>query len=803
MLPGADAETGDGAGLLFQLPDRFLRKVCAQIDLELPEEGAYGAGMFFLPINEEVRRLCVEVVEQVVREEGLQLLGWREVPVDDSALGAKALEEKPYIAQCFVGGARGDVLERKLYVVRKQAEARTAVLLGDGDLFYVPSFSCYTMVYKGLMLPKQVNLFYTDLQDPAMESALAVVHQRYSTNTFPSWPLAQPFRHLAHNGEINTVRGNRKWIESRQDKLQSDVLGGDVKKILPVIEPGVSDSAALDNALELLYKSGRTLEHAMMVLVPQAWGAKYPMGPDLRGFFEYHAGLMEPWDGPAAIAFTDGRFVGAMLDRNGLRPARYTVTTDGFVVFASEAGVLDIPAEQVKEKGALRPGEMVLIDVQEHRLLKDVEIKTRLARRQPYRRWVAENRIDVHGFFNAVNPVQPDKERLFFREKLFGYSREDVDVVLGPMAATGHEPIGSMGADQPLAILSEKPQLLYWYFKQVFAQVTNPAIDSYREELVMSLMTFLGNTDDILRESPRHARLVKLNQPILSNGDLRRLQELEQKDFRSITLDMSFPAFGDGAALEGALEQLCEDAEQAVRDGFRLIVLSDKKQTVGRAPIPALLAVAAVNGHLTRAGLRTSIGLAVQTGEAREVMHMALLLGYGATVVNPYLAFDVVADMALNGHLKEPQPVTRALENYIKALGKGLLKIMSKMGISTLRSYRNAQVFEILGLSSEVVNRYFAGTPSRIEGLTMDGIAREVNARYEATVGHPGYPSVLPSGGQYRFRVDGERHLWTPETLSLLQQATRENNREVYRKYAALINEQNPAAEYAAGAIPV
>jgi glutamate synthase (NADPH/NADH) large chain len=787
---GADSETGDGAGLLFQIPDRFLRRVCADQGIELPPEGEYGAGMFFLPQREDVRGKCMDTVEQVVLEEGLCFLGWREVPVDESALGAKALEEKPHIMQCFVSGLHGDELERKLYVIRKVCENRMVPLLGEHDMFYVPSFSCYTMVYKGLMLPRQVNLFYTDLQEEDLESALAVVHQRYSTNTFPSWPLAQPFRHLAHNGEINTLRGNRNWIESRQRNLQSDVFGEDMKKLIPIVEEGVSDSAALDNGLELLYKSGRSLDHAMMMMIPQAWGTKYPLGPDLRGFFEYHAGLMEPWDGPAAVAFTDGRFIGAVLDRNGLRPARYTVTKDGFMVFASEAGVLDIPAKDVKEKGALRPGEMILVDVQKQRLMKDVEIKNVLARRQPYRRWVAENRIDIHGFFNAVNPVQPDREHLRFREKLFGYTREDANVILGPMAVGGHEPIGSMGADQPLAIFSEKPQILYWYFKQIFAQVTNPAIDPYREELVMSLMTFIGNTDDILRERPQHAQLVKLKHPILANGDMQRLMNLKNSRFRAATFEMSFPAGGNGRDLEDALDTLCGKVEESVRSGRRIIVLTDKEIGVERAPMPALLAVAAVNRHLLREGLRTSVGLIVQTGEAREVMHMALLLGYGASAINPYLAFDVVADMALNGYLKEDVPVTKALENYIKALGKGLLKIMSKMGISTLRSYRNAQVFEAIGLSSDVVDRYFVGTPSRIEGLTMDGIAREVNERYRAACRPPRRADILPSGGQYSFRKDGERHLWTPQTITLLQQACRENNPEKYRQYAELINDQ-------------
>ncbi len=787
---GADPETGDGVGLLFQIPDPFFRAVCRRQSITLPEPDAYGVGMFFLPQNEDARARCMKEVNGVIEREQLSLLGWREVPVDASALGPKAREEMPFIAQCFVGGLSGDALERKLFVVRKQCEKRINAFLGAGDLFYVPSFSARTIVYKGLMLPRQLAAFYPDLNDPALESALVVVHQRYSTNTFPSWALAQPFRHLAHNGEINTLRGNRNWIASRESNLKSEVLGDDIRKVIPVIEEGCSDSAALDNTLELLCKAGRSLEHSVAMLVPQAWGVKYPIGPDLRGFFEYHAGLMEPWDGPAALAYTDGRFIGAVLDRNGLRPARYTVTRDGFMVFASESGVLDIAPEDVKEKGALRPGEMILVDVQKNRLMKDVEIKNRLARRQPYRRWVDENRIDIHGFFGAVSSVSVDEQKLREREKLFGYTREDLNVILAPMASAGHEPVGSMGADQPLAVLSEKPQLLYWYFKQIFAQVTNPPIDPYREELVMSLMTFLGNTDDILRESPQHARLVKLKHPVLSNDDLQRIRELPHEDFRSTTLFMQFPAGGVGRDLEDALDALSRRAEQAVLNGFRILVLSDREIEAGQAPIPALLAVAAVNRYLISKGLRTRTGLLVETGEAREVMHMALLLGYGASAINPYLAYDIVSDLANKGQLEQHLPVTKAVENYINALRKGLLKIMSKMGISTLRSYRNAQVFEAVGLNRDVINRYFEGTPSRVEGIGLDGIACEVQARCEAAGQKPAHTDLLPSGGQYSFRRDGERHLWTPQTISLLQQATRENNLNKYQQYAELINNQ-------------
>ena len=787
---GADAQTGDGAGLLVQIPDAFFRACTPSLGFSLPPAGAYGAGMFFLPRDPVLRQGCRAALEAVAAEEGLACLGWREVPVDPQSIGETARLSMPVVQQCFLAGPALSeaALERTLYVVRKQVEKRIGGEPDGADGFYVASLSCRTIVYKGMMIAPQVPRFFPDLQDPLFASAVAVVHQRYSTNTFPSWPLAQPFRFLAHNGEINTLRGNRNWMKSRERNLKSDLFGANMAKIPPVLEAATSDSGNLDNALELLALGGRSLEHAMLMLMPQAWGVKYPMGPDLRGFFEYHAGLMEPWDGPAAVAFTDGRLVGATLDRNGLRPARYTVTRNGFMVFASEAGVLDIPAADVVEKGALRPGQMILADLSTGRLMKDYEVKMRLARRQPYRRWVEENRIDVHGFFNAVGAVAPDAANLHTRQLLFGYTREDLDLVLDAMAAKAAEPVGSMGADQPLAVLSEKPQLLYWYFKQLFAQVTNPPIDPIREELVMSLMTFIGNSDQILEEKPAHARLVKLKYPILSNEDLERIRTLNLDDFRSVTLPAGFPLPAGGDDLEQALTALCAGAEAAIQSGARMVVLSDRDLPADQVPIPALLAVSAVNQHLVRRGIRTRTSLLVETGEARDVMHLALLLGYGASAVNPYLAYESVADLALRGVLSARHDVTTAIENYIKACCKGLLKIMSKMGISTLRSYRNAQVFEIVGLNRDVTDRFFTGTASRIGGIGLPDIAAEALARWR--LAHREKPVLLPSGGQYRYRLDGERHLWTPETISLLQQATRTGDRALYQRYADLINNQ-------------
>ncbi|MEI6970932.1 MAG: glutamate synthase large subunit, partial [bacterium] len=790
---GGDGVTGDGAGILTQIPDGLFRPECRRLGFDLPETGHYGVGMIFMPVGRDMQAKLRHLVEKVAAAEGLTFLGWREVPVNDSAIGEKARAERPAIFQCFVASGKPDssALERKLYVIQKTVTRKAVDITGDDDGFYAVSFSCRTIVYKGMMMGGELAAFYPDLANPAFSSAVAVVHQRYSTNTFPSWKLAQPFRYLAHNGEINTLRGNINQMRSREEFLASPLFGQDIRKLLPVIEPGGSDSACLDNALELLTACGRDLAHSMMMLVPQAWGQKYPIGPDLRGFFEYHSGLMEPWDGPAALAFTDGRQVGAMLDRNGLRPARYTITRQGLMVLASEAGVLEIPPADVVDKGALRPGQMILVDMPNNRVIKDGEIKSTYARQQPYRRWVEENKISLHGLFNDVAPVVPDIEKLVHRQKLFGYTREDLQLVLGSMAAGGQEPVGSMGYDAPLAVLSEQPQLLYSYFKQLFAQVTNPPIDPIRENIVMSLMTFMGNPPNILADDPRNCRLIKLPHPILSNEDTERLRALRLRTFSVTTIPMGFAAHGGDHQLEEALEQLCGRAELAAAGEQPLIILSDRNLPDHQAPIPALLAVSAVNQRLMRRGTRTGASLIVETGEARDVHQIALLLGYGATAVNPYLAFESVADMASRKVLDHDVDVTTALENYIKALSKGLLKIMSKMGISTLRSYRGAQVFEIVGLSNMVVDRYFTGTASRVGGLDLPDIAAETRARYDnAQDKSPDTMNILPSGGAYRFRKDGERHLWNPDSISKLQLAARGNNYSLFKEYTRLIDDQ-------------
>ncbi len=791
---GGDQKTGDGAGILFQIPDRMFQREARLIGFKLPARGNYGVGMIFFPRNEESRSKCQKLIERTAVAEGLDFLGWRKVPVDPESVEGQARDQRPEVFQCFLGGRGiyGDALERRLYIIRREVEKAAPQLCEAEEMFYVPSMSSRTIVYKGLFTAPQLPAFYSDLKDPDLVSAISVIHQRYSTNTFPSWQLAQPFRYLGHNGEINTLRGNINLLRAREPKLESPLFGQDIRKIIPVIQGGGSDSAALDNAFELLLNGGRNPPHAMLMLIPEAWGAKYPMGPDQRGFFEYHAGLMEPWDGPAAVVFSDGRQVGGILDRNGLRPARFTITQDGLMVLASEAGVLDIPPASVVEKGALRPGEMVLVDLAKKRVLKNGEIKTLCARRQPYRRWVEENKVILREFYGDIASIEPDIESLTRKQRLFGYTREDLDVLIEPMASGGQEPVGSMGADSPLAVFSEKNQLLFNYFKQLFAQVTNPAIDPVREELVMSLMTFIGNTGNILSELPQNSSLIKLRHPILSNEDLLRLKNYQSKRFKSVTIPIGFPAEGNGSKLRLALEQMIDQCEASVSGGCTLLVLSDKDLPRDVTPIPSLLAVSALNQRLVRKGIRTSAGIIIETGEAREVMHMALLLGYGATAINPYLAFETVAAMAKRGEFSRDLTTGVALENYIKALCKGLLKIMSKMGISTLRSYRSAQVFEAIGLSDDLVNEFFLGTPSRVGGIALEEIASEANARRKDAWAVKASPDpILPSGGFFRLRLDGERHQLNPDSIITLQQAVRNNDYGLYLNYAAMIDNQN------------
>lgn len=770
---GSDPETGDGAGILVALPDAFFRRLFPG---QLPGVGKYGVAMIFGGEGHEAE------MARIVREEGAEILFWRELPLGVDSIGRAAKESCPVIRQLFISGESfpdSATFERKLYVIRRLMEKAVTDL-------HICSCSCRSVVYKGLLLASQLELFYKDLSEADFKSPLALVHQRYSTNTFPSWELAHPFRYLAHNGEINTLKGNLNQLRSREPHLASRLLGEDMGKLLPLISPGQSDSACLDNMVELLVASGRPLTHAMLMLMPQAWGKNYHLGRDVRGFFEYNSALMEPWDGPAAVAFSDGINAGAMLDRNGLRPARYTLTQDNIFILASETGVVDIPDSNIRRKGQLRPGEMIYCDLENHRLVLDGEIKKLVARSHPYRRWVAENKISVHGLFDTINGSLPSAD---LREKQgrFGYSAEDLELILKPMAATGSEPIGSMGNDTPLPVLSSRPQLLFNYFKQMFAQVTNPPIDPIREELVMSLTTYIGNRANILEDSPLHARLIRMPRPILTDDEISRLRKVAGSSFSSTTLPMEFPAEGDGAALQAALDRLAQDAVNAVREGFRIIILSDKTPRSGTIPIPSLLAVSCVNQALVASGLRPETGIIVESGEVRETMHFALLFGYGATAVNPYLALESVSALSQSG--ETGNNIYTAAGNYIRAIDKGLLKIMSKMGISTLRSYRSAQLFEAVGLGDSLIQQYFPGTSSRIGGISLEEIAQEVKTRCGTADESTDKP--LPVGGLYKYRKNGENHLWTPSSVTAFHQAVRNNDPAKYREFAESVNQQS------------
>src|SRR5580704_9403480 len=756
---GCDPETGDGAGILIQIPHEFFARECADLGFSLPEPGTYGVGMMFLPVEKQQRLICEGIVEKIAREEGLNVLGWRDTPLDGDAIGREARATQPYIEQVFLRGAAGwpqDHLEQKLYVVRRRAEAAVAALdLREKSFFYVPSLSSRTIVYKGLLLAPQIAEFYSELKDPSARSALCMVHQRFSTNTFPTWPLAHPYRYVCHNGEINTVRGNVNWMNARESVLASDQFGDDIKKIFPVIQPGNSDTGSLDNAVEMLTLAGRSLPHVMAMLIPEAWDADSTMPEDKRAFYEYHASLMEPWDGPAAVAFTDGKWLGATLDRNGLRPARYLITKDGLLILASEIGVLPVKPEEVVSKGRLQPGKMLLVDLVNNRIVPDEEIKHRLSSRQPYGEWLEKNQISMDDLPDPPRVYGTDSKTILQRQRAFGYTEEDLRILIGPMAEKGEEPLGSMGVDTPLACLSDQPQPLFNYFKQLFAQVTNPAIDPIREELVMSLTSYIGSERNILEETPQHCHTLKLPHPILTNRDLEKLRRVSWGDFLGTTLQAVFRTDGGGQELERALDGLCRRASLAIRDGYKLLILSDRGVDREHAPIPSLLALTAVHNHLVRERTRTQVALIIESGEPREVMHFCLLIGYGASAVNPYLAIETLEDMAQRG-LLGGLTFEAALKNYKKSINKGLLKVFSKMGISTLQSYRGAQVFEAIGLSKGLVDRYFTGTASRIEGIGLDVLAREAVMKHN----HAYRPvtdseTELELGGSYQYRVGG------------------------------------------------
>jgi len=790
---GCDPETGDGAGVLIQIPHKFFARECSKLGFTLPAAGEYGVGMTFLPVERHDRLQCEGILERIVTEEGLTVLGWRDTPIDGAAIGREARNSQPYIQQIFVSRGKGmteDQLERKLYLVRKRAETEVGKSdLPEKSFFYMPSFSARTIVYKGLLLAPQIANFYPELSDPDVVSALCLVHQRFSTNTFPTWQLAHPYRFIAHNGEINTLRGNVNWMHARQSVLASPLFGADIKKLFPIIQPSGSDSAAFDNALELLVMAGRGISHAMAMLIPEAWSGNPHMNPQKRAFYEYHASLMEPWDGPAAIAFTDGRSIGATLDRNGLRPARYLVTNDDLIIMASEAGVLPVKPEDVKLKGRLQPGKMLLVDTVGGRIISDKELKAGLYGRNPYQLWIKENQVHIHELPEPPREYGTDRDTLLSRQRAFGYTDEDLKMILGPMAAKGEEPIGSMGADTPLACLSDKPQPLFNYFKQLFAQVTNPPIDPIREEMVMSLISYIGTERNILAETPQHCHTLRLPHPILTNRDLERLRRVSQGSFLATTLPMLFAVEEGSRGLERALDQLCRRASLAIQSGYTLLILSDRGLDQDYAPIPSLLALTAVHNHLVREETRTQVALIIESGEPREVMHFALLIGYGASAVNPYLALETLQAGQLQDTGVKPE---KAVAHFIKAINKGLLKTFSKMGISTLQSYRGAQVFEAIGLSKRLVDRYFTGTVSRIEGVDLDVLAREAILKHE----HAFRPVLesdteLAIGGTYQYRERGEYHLFNPQTIAKLQHAVRQQSFATFQEYTDLIDRQN------------
>lgn len=788
----SDQATGDGAGVLVQMPDLFLRRKCEDEDIHLPPVGEYAAGMVFLPREKDAAGFCNSALERIAEEEQCPVLGWRDVPVDPGAAGDLARKTRPGIRQIFLGRGKHNAgaFERKLYVIRRLAEKEIACETGhDCSAFYVPSLSSRTMVYKGFMNGADLPRFYPDLESPEFRSRFAMIHQRYSTNTFPSWSLAHPFRYVAHNGEINTLSGNRNHMRSREADLSSPLFGEDIEKILPVIAPGGSDSATFDNVLELLVMAGRSLPHALMMMIPEAWGAKYLMSEDKRAFYEYHAAFMEPWDGPAAMAFTDGRYLGAMLDRNGLRPARYTVSSDGLVVLASETGVLDIPPDKVRAHGRLQPGRMFLLDMDMNRIIPDAVIKSEISRRRPYRHWVKNNRIELRGLL-APSEIQPeDPEVLRRRQRAFGYTEEDLKRILAPMGARGQEPVGSMGDDAAPAVLSDRPRLLFDYFKQLFAQVTNPPIDPLREELVMSLMRFSGRERNLLDETPEHCRQLKLHHPILTPDDMRRLRSADHPDVVPGEIDILFDADGGGVALKAALDGCFDRAEAMIEQGITIIILTDRNLSTGRIPIPSLLVASGLHHHLVRKRIRSRVSIVVETGEAREIMHFALLIGYGASAVCPYLAYSSIRRLCEEGIHETPARSDHAVDAYITAVKKGLMKTMSRIGISTIRSYFGAQIFEALGLSRDLTDTYFTGTVSRIGGIGLDEIARETAERCRAAFDDTN--PLLESGSMYQIRLGGETHLMSPEAVSTLQQAVRTNDYRLYRDYARRIDRQD------------
>jgi glutamate synthase (NADPH/NADH) large chain len=795
---GWDPKLSDGAGCLIQIPDRFFREEMARQGVKLPPAGQYGVGMVFLPRDPASRIACEYEIERAIKDEGQVLLGWRDVPVDNSDLAEPARRDEPVIRQVFIGRGKRvtvtDALERKLYVIRKSSgHAIQALDLAHGKEFYVPTMSARTICYKGMLLAYQVGEYYLDLKDRRVESALALVHQRFSTNTFPTWGLAHPFRLICHNGEINTLRGNVNWVRARQGAISSPVLGKDLDKLWPLIYEGQSDSASFDNALELLVMGGYSVAHAMMMMIPEAWENHTLMDPARRAFYEYHAAMMEPWDGPASIAFTDGRQIGATLDRNGLRPSRYIVTDDDLVIMGSECGCLPVPEERIAKKWRLQPGKMFLVDLEKGRIIDDKELKEGLAGAKPYAEWIERIRVKLDEVETEKTPPLKSEVPLLDRQQAFAYTQEDLKFIMGPMVATGEEPVGSMGNDSPLAVLSARNKTLFHYFKQLFAQVTNPAIDPIREELVMSLVSFIGPKPNLLGIDEANPPLrLEVSQPVLDFYEMEKIRHIERYTggkFRSCELDLTYPVAWGKEAVEARLASLAAQAEDAVRSGISIIVISDRLIDRERVAIPALLALSAIHQHLVRRGLRTSTGLVVETGSAREVHHFALLGGYGAEAVHPYLALETVLAMQPG----DRAAASKAVKNYVKAIGKGLKKVMSKMGISTYMSYTGSQIFEAVGLAKSLVDKYFTGTASNVEGVGLFDIADETIRIHRAAFNpdDPVLATMLDAGGEYAWRVRGEDHAWTPDAIAKLQGAARTNSYGTYKEFAALVNDQS------------
>ncbi len=801
---GAEINTGDGAGILMQVPHAFLKKVFGQIGIQVPEEGQYGIGTLFSPQDAKQREKGEKLLEEIVKREGQKFLGWREVPINSSMIGKTALEAMPHFKQFMIGlgdkganlpGAPTEALERRLFIIRKvfENEIRTLGLENQND-FYIPSLSSRTLIYKGMLICEQLKPFFPDLSDTDMVSALALVHSRFSTNTFPNWELSHPFRFIAHNGEINTLRGNINWMRAREALFESNLFGDEIKKILPVTKEFGSDSAIFDNALEMLVMGGYSLPHAVMMMVPEAWSGNENMSQEKKDFYQYHSCLMEPWDGPASIAFTDGSIMGAVLDRNGLRPSRYYVTKDDLVIMASEVGVIDVPPENVVLKGRLQPGRMFLIDTKAGRIIDDEELKHGLATQKPYGEWLKKKMVKLEDLPACNQLPEPDHATVTKRQVMFGYSHEDINLLMTPMGDKGEEAIGSMGTDTPLAVLSTKAQNLFNYFQQLFAQVTNPPLDAIREELVTSVDTTIGPEQNLLNPTDESCHQIKLKNPILDNDELAKLKHLNfapHHGFQSKTIPMLFDVKGGTQGMVQAIENIFKEADAAIQSGCNIIILSDRGVDETHAPIPSLLATAGLHHHLVRKGTRTQVGLVIESGEPREVHHFALLVGYGAGAINPYLAFETLDDLIRQGVL-EGIDHKKAVINFNKAVKKGIVKVMSKMGISTIQSYRGAQIFEAIGLNREVIDRYFTHTATRIQGIGIEEIFKETLSRHQKAFPHRVSPNlVLESGGNYQWRREGEYHLFNPDTVSRLQNAVRQNSFKDYEEYSHLINHQS------------